>query len=136
MLNLLKKNSWKSSLPPPQPPSPHPPPPKKKKLTDDFKINHAVSQSKVNSCCIAFILTVQRWKRIYEKPYEKVIFSLIRLWLAKRFHIAKLKMIKHQGPSIPMKMIQKTQRETNVLQFPTFCHICYWMMKLQEVWIL
>ena len=36
-------------------------------------------------------------------------------------HRAKLKKIKHQGHIVPMNIIQKTQKQTKLLQFPILC---------------
>ena len=46
--------------------------------------------------------------------------------------ITKLKMMKHQEQNISMKMIQKTQKQTKLLQLLTLCHRYYQMMKSEK----
>ena len=63
-------------------------------------------------------------KEFLENIIKRFFLSLIRPWLAMSIHIAKLKIMQHQWPNIPMTMIQKTRKETNFLQFPTFYLSC------------
>ena len=76
---------------------------------------------------------VNRNKRKFE-PYGDLVdpaFSqLMRTQLTIKAHIAKLKMMKHQRQNIPIKMIQKTQKQAKRLQFLILCHKYYQMMKL------
>ena len=48
-------------------------------------------------------------------------------------HIAKLKMIKHHGQSIPMKVIQKKEKQKKLLHFQISCYKHYQIMKSQKV---
>ena len=48
----------------------------------------------------------------------RLFINLIRAELAIKTQIAKLKMTKHQRQNIPMKVIQKTQKQTKHLQLP------------------
>ena len=45
---------------------------------------------------------------------------------------SKLKMMKHQGQNIPMKVIQKKEKQI-ILHFATSCHKYYQMMKSQKL---
>lgn len=45
----------------------------------------------------------------------------------------QLKTLKHQRQNIPMEMIQKTQQETKLMQFPIINPIRYRMMKSKKV---
>ena len=49
----------------------------------------------------------------------------MKLRFAIKTQIAKLKMMEHQGQNIQMKMIQKTQKQTKLLQFPTLYNNYY-----------
>ena len=53
--------------------------------------------------------------KITFEPYSDLVdqffFNLMRLRLSIKIHIFKMKMMKHQGKNIPMKMIQKTQKQ-------------------------
>ena len=117
------------------------------------------SHRKVFSSCADFVLSIQRWKRmaikfstIISKQTAKARSSgcwkheqnkvwaiwwfndnLMRTWLPIKTHIDKLKMMKHQEQNIPMKMIQKTQKQTKHMQFPTLCQKYYQMMKSKRV---
>ena len=62
----------------------------------------------------------------------RLFLSLMRNRLTIKTHIAKLKIMKHQGQNIPMKMIQKTQKQTELMQFLTLCHKYYQMTKSQK----
>ena len=46
---------------------------------------------------------------------------------------AKLKMMKHHAQNIPMKVIQKKEKQTKLLYFPISCHKYYLVMKPQKV---
>ena len=107
----------------------------------------------------AFILSIQRWKgivtgfpplyqnklqeqgiqdvvntnKIKFEPYgdlvDKAYLNLMRPWLTIKTHKAKLKMTKHQGQNILMKVIQKTEKQTKLQQLPTLCQKYYRIMK-------
>ena len=47
--------------------------------------------------------------------------------------IAKLKMMKHQGQNIPMKVIQKKEKQTKPLYFSISCYKYCLVMKSQKV---
>ena len=53
--------------------------------------------------------------KITFEPYghlvDQFFFNLMRLWLSIKIHIVKMKMMKHQGKNIPMRMIQKTHKQ-------------------------
>ena len=62
----------------------------------------------------------------------KLFLNLMTTQLAMKTHIAKLKMMKHLGQNVPMKMIQKIQKQTKLLPFLTLCHKYYQMMKSKK----
>ena len=64
--------------------------------------------------------------------FIRFFLNLMRTKLTIKTHIAKLKIMKHQRQNISMKMIQKTQKKTKLLQFLTLCRKYYQMMKLQK----
>ena len=55
----------------------------------------------------------------------RLILNLMRPWLTIKTHKATLKMMKHQGQNILMKVIQKTEKQTKLQQLPDI-NYRYW----------
>ena len=58
----------------------------------------------------------------------RLFLYFIGIRLAIKTHIGKLKMMKHQGQKIPMKMNQETQKKVKHLQLPTLSQKYYQRM--------
>ena len=74
-------------------------------------------------------------KKINFEPYGDLAdqaFSQFNMNSTIKTHTAKLKIMKRQRQSIPMKMIQKIQKQTKLLQFATLCHKYYQMIESQK----
>ena len=71
------------------------------------------------------VQAVVNMNKIKLEPYgnlaDQFFLNLMRAPLPIKTHIAKLKMMKHQGTNIPVKMIEEAQKQTKYLQFSTSC---------------
>ena len=68
-------------------------------------------------------------------PYDCLVDQALQFnenLINKHTHIAKLKMMKHQGKNIPIKVIQK-KKQKKTSAHPNSCHKYCQMMKSQKV---
>ena len=75
-------------------------------------------------------------KEIKFEPYVGLVdevYSRLSETLTIKIRIVKLKMIKFQEQNVPTTMIQKTQKQTKLLQFQLLCQKYYQIMKSQKV---
>ena len=75
-------------------------------------------------------------KEIKFEPYGGLVdevYSRLSETLTIKIRIVKLKMIKFQEQNVPTTMIQKTQKQTKLLQFQLLCQKYYQIMKSQKV---
>ena len=75
-------------------------------------------------------------KEIKFEPYGGLVdevYSRLSETLTIKIRIVKLKMIKFQEQNVPTTMIQKTQKQTKLLQFQLLCQKYYQIMKSQMV---
>ena len=74
--------------------------------------------------------------KIKFEPYSDLVDQVFSQFNDNSFtfktHLVKLKMMKHPRQNTPMKMIQKSQKQTKPLQFRSLCHKYYQIMKLQK----
>ena len=75
-------------------------------------------------------------KEIKFEPYGGLVdevYSRLSETLTIKIRIVKLTMIKFQEQNVPTTMIQKTQKQTKLLQFQLLCQKYYQIMKSQKV---